>query len=51
MVFADRVHEAQKNAIMTLKAEQERGGPRGRGGGGGGRSRKRGRDDMDREEA
>ncbi|KAJ5729976.1 ATP-dependent rRNA helicase rrp3 [Penicillium malachiteum] len=50
MVFANRVHEAQREAISILKAQNEEG----KGGRGtrtrGGFSKKRGRDEMDRDE-
>ncbi|KUL91277.1 hypothetical protein ZTR_01827 [Talaromyces verruculosus] len=48
MIFADRVHDAQRMAISTLKEQNQDGkGTRSKGNG---RQRKRGRDDMDQEE-
>ncbi|CEJ55083.1 Putative ATP-dependent rRNA helicase RRP3 [Penicillium brasilianum] len=49
MVFANRVHEAQRIAIATLKEQTQDG--RGKRGPGGSRFKKRGRDEMDQEEA
>lgn len=49
MVFASRVHEAQRTAIMALKGQRQDGrGARSTGARG---QRRRGRDEMDQEDA